>query len=132
MARSRRRTWDATSCGDTAAPRMRIQASPLGAATMRNGAMRANHDTSSALTLRPMRRLVPNTVDCAFDTACRTAWVPLTISPAWVQATTDGRVRSPAGVARIRGAPRSTMAAHELVVPRSMPMMRPRLTSPPP
>jgi hypothetical protein len=126
IARSRRSTCDAISCGERLTLPMRTQASPLAAATMRYGAVRAASATSSALTLRPTRRLVPNTVWAALVTACRRAGVPtITSPPAAGQATTDGMVRSPSGDARTRTVPRSSMTAtHELVVPRSMPMIR--------
>src|SRR6185436_722132 len=61
----------------------------------------------------------------ALVTACRRAGTPTTTSPAPVQATTDGVIRSPSGDASTCACPRSSSAAtHELVVPRSMPMMR--------
>src|SRR3954467_2372986 len=104
---------------------MRTQESPLGAATIRNGASRANHDTSSALTLRPISRLAPNTVAAALVTPWRRARAPTATWPDSAQLTHDGTMRSPSAPDRIRGWPRSSSTAtHELVVPRSMPMMR--------
>src|SRR5215470_18918962 len=123
--RSARSTWAATSCGEIGWPWIRTQASPLGAATIRNGASRANHETSSALTLRPISRLAPNTVAAALVTPWRRARAPTATWPDSDQLTHDGMIRSPSAPARIRGWPRSSSTAtQELVVPRSMPMMR--------
>src|SRR4051812_24119586 len=116
---------DAISWGEIGWPWMRTQASPLGAATIRNGASRANHDTSSALTLRPISRLAPNTVAAALVTPWRRARAPTATWPDSAQLTHDGTMRSPSAPDRIRGWPlSSSTATHELVVPRSMPMMR--------
>src|SRR5215470_15642698 len=115
----------AISCGEIGWPWMRTQASPLGAATMRNGASRANHDTSSALTLRPISRLAPYTVAAALVTPWRRARAPTATWPLAAQLTHDGMMRSPSAPARIRGWPSSSSTAtHEFVVPRSMPMIR--------
>src|SRR4051812_30771783 len=116
---------DAISWGEIGWPWMRTQASPLGAATIRNGASRANHDTSSALTLRPISRLAPNTVAAALVTPWRPARAPTATWPDSPQLTHDGTMRSPSAPDRIRGWPLpSSTATHELEVPRSMPMMR--------
>jgi hypothetical protein len=123
MARMRRSTWEAISCGDLAWPAMRTQASPLGAATTRKAAVRASMVTSSALTLRPTRRLAPKMVWPGLVTAWRRAATPTSTSPAGVHDTTDGVVRSPSGDASTRGPRSSSSATHELVVPRSMPMI---------
>ena len=110
--------------GVTGSP-MRTHASPLVAATMRNGARRANQVTSSAFTLRPIKRFTPNTVLAGLETACRCAGVPTTTAPLGDQLTHDGMVREPSSAASTRGTPRSSSAAtQEFVVPRSMPMMR--------
>jgi hypothetical protein len=123
-ARTRRRICAATSCGEIGWPWMRIHASPFGAATMRNGARRANHETSSALTLRPINRFTPNTVADAFVTACRFARVPTVACPLVFQLTHDGMVRSLSRPTRIVGWPfASSTATHEFVVPKSMPMI---------
>ena len=56
-------------------------------------------------------------------TAWRLADWPTRTSPSLVKATIDGVVRSPSLFSMTRGLPPSMMATHELVVPRSMPMI---------
>src|SRR5215213_8546933 len=59
----------------------------------------------------------------ALVTACRLAGAPTRISPSSMYATMEGVVREPSEFSITFGLPPSMMATHELVVPRSMPMI---------
>ena len=72
-----------------------------------------------------MKRLIEKTVFCGLVTAWRLATVPTSRSPEAVKATTDGVVRPPSAFSMTVGSPPSSTAMHELVVPRSMPMVLP-------
>src|SRR5437868_4474971 len=56
-------------------------------------------------------------------TACRLAGWPTRRSPSSMKATTEGVVRAPSAFSITFGVLPSMMATHELVVPRSMPMI---------
>ena len=70
-----------------------------------------------------MKRLIEKIVFSGFVTAWRLATVPTRRSPLFVKATTDGVVRPPSAFSMTVGSPPSRTAMHELVVPRSMPMV---------
>src|SRR6476661_9282505 len=70
-----------------------------------------------------MKRLTEKTVFCGLVTAWRLATVPTRRSPEGAKATTDGVVRPPSAFSITVGSPPSRTAMHELVVPRSMPMV---------
>src|SRR5437588_10503930 len=70
-----------------------------------------------------MKRLIEKIVFCGFVTAWRLATVPTSLSPEAVKATTEGVVRPPSAFSMTVGSPPSSTAMHELVVPRSMPMV---------
>src|SRR5688572_27489553 len=70
-----------------------------------------------------MKRLIEKTVLVGFVTAWRLATVPTRRSPPCVKATTEGVVRPPSEFSITVGSPPSRTAMHELVVPRSMPMV---------
>src|SRR5919107_4987928 len=70
-----------------------------------------------------MKRLIEKTVLVGFVTAWRLATVPTRRSPDLAKATTDGVVRPPSAFSMTVGSPPSSTAMHELVVPRSMPMV---------
>src|SRR4051794_12372255 len=72
-----------------------------------------------------MWRLIENTVRPTFMTAARRAFLPTRISPLLVNPTTDGVSRSPRLFGTTTGPLRSMTATTELVVPRSIPTMRP-------
>src|SRR5437763_15717612 len=72
-----------------------------------------------------MKRLIEKTVFCGLVTACRLATVPTRRSPDCVNATTDGVVRPPSAFSTTVGSPPSSTAMHELVVPRSIPIVFP-------
>src|SRR5438132_1062927 len=72
-----------------------------------------------------MKRLIEKTVFCGLVTACRFATVPTSRSPDCVNATTDGVVRPPSAFSTTVGSPPSSTAMHELVVPRSIPIVFP-------
>ena len=72
-----------------------------------------------------MKRLIEKTVFCGLVTAWRLATVPTRRSPEAVKATTEGVVRPPSAFSMTVGSPPSSTAMHELVVPRSMPMVLP-------
>src|SRR5881628_368930 len=72
-----------------------------------------------------MKRLIEKTVLVGLVTAWRLATVPTRRSPDWAKATTDGVVRPPSAFSMTVGSPPSRTAMHELVVPRSIPMVLP-------
>src|SRR5687768_376512 len=71
-----------------------------------------------------MKRLTEKTVFSGLVTACRRAKRPTRRSPLGVTATTDGVSRSPSALGMTVGSPPSMVAITELVVPRSMPIVR--------
>ena len=73
--------------------------------------------------LRPMNRLIENTVFSGFVTAWRLATWPTSRSPDLVKPTTDGVIRLPSGLVMTTGSPPSITATTEFVVPRSMPII---------
>src|SRR5262249_19323719 len=73
--------------------------------------------TTSSSNLRPMRRLMANSVFWGFVTAWRLAGWPTRTSPSFVKATIEGVVRSPSLFSITRALPPSMMATHEFVVP---------------
>src|SRR5471032_2077902 len=72
-----------------------------------------------------MKRLIEKTVFWGLVTAWRLATVPTRRSPEPVKATTDGVVRPPSAFSMTVGSPPSKTAMHELVVPRSIPIVLP-------
>src|SRR5438477_11359687 len=70
-----------------------------------------------------MKRLIEKIVFGGLVTAWRLATVPTSLSPEAVKATTEGVVRPPSAFSMTVGSPPSSTAMHELVVPRSMPMV---------
>ncbi len=100
---------------------MSTRASPLGPVTTLKGTIVSSSFTSASL--RPMKRLMENTVFSGLVTAWRLATVPTRRSPPAVNATTEGVVRAPSAFSITCGSPPSSTAMHELVVPRSMPIV---------
>jgi len=70
-----------------------------------------------------MKRLMEKTVFSGLVMAWRRATWPISCSPLAVMATTEGVVRAPSPFSITIGSPASNTAAHEFVVPRSMPSM---------
>src|SRR3569833_2886362 len=79
--------------------------------------------TTGSSKLRPIRRLMAKKVLAGLVTAWRLAGWPTRRSPSSWMATTDGVVRAPSAFSITLGCLPSMMATHELVVPRSMPMI---------
>src|SRR5690349_10770970 len=79
--------------------------------------------TSGSSKRRPISRFTAYRVFLALVTAWRLAGAPTRISPSSVYATTEGVVRAPSEFSITLGLPPSMIATHELVVPRSMPMI---------
>jgi len=75
--------------------------------------------------LRPMKRLIENTVFSGLVTAWRLATLPTRRSPLFENATTDGVVRPPSLLGMTVGSPPSSTAIALLVVPRSIPITLP-------
>jgi hypothetical protein len=73
-------------------------------------------------SLVPILRLIDWMVRSGFVIACRFAALPTSLSPSFVNATTEGVVLPPSALGMTVGRPPSMIAMHELVVPRSMPM----------
>src|SRR5882724_3023472 len=70
-----------------------------------------------------MKRLMEKIVFCGFVTCWRLAGAPTSRWPSFAKATTDGVVRPPSRFGITVGSPPSSTAIHELVVPRSMPIV---------
>src|SRR5436305_5880306 len=70
-----------------------------------------------------MKRLIEKTVFSGFVTCCRRAGAPTSRWPSFVNATTEGVVRPPSAFGITVGSPPSRTAMHELVVPRSIPIV---------
>src|SRR5215218_5145918 len=71
-----------------------------------------------------MKRLTEKTVFSGLVTACRRAKRPTRRSPLGVTAMTDGVSRSPSAFGMTVGSPPSMVAITELVVPKSIPIVR--------
>src|SRR5215207_6051896 len=112
-----------TSGGEYSPSPAFTRASPFGPRATVKGTIVSSSLTSASL--RPMKRLTENTVFSGFVTACRLATVPTRRSPLPVKATTEGVVRAPSAFSTTVGSPPSSTAMHELVVPRSMPIVLP-------
>ena len=110
-----------TSGGEYSFPPALIRASPFDARTTWYGTIFISSLTSSYL--RPMNRLMENTVFSGFVTAWRLATWPTSRSPDLVKPTTDGVMRLPSGFVMTTGSPPSITATTEFVVPRSMPII---------
>src|SRR6266576_3424462 len=95
--------------------------SPFGPLSTSYGTMVISSVTSS--NLRPMKRLIEKIVFCGLVTCCRRAGAPTSRWPSFVNATTDGVVRPPSAFGITTGSPPSRVAMHELVVPRSIPIV---------
>src|SRR5215217_7853323 len=111
------------SGGAYSLPPALTRASPFGPGMTSNGTIFSSSLTSASL--RPMKRLIEKTVFSGFVTACRLAGAPTRRSPPSVNATTEGVVRAPSAFSITVGSPPSRTAMHELVVPRSMPIVLP-------
>lgn len=85
--------------------------------------------TSASSNLRPISRLVAESVLAAFVTACLFAGIPTNRSLSAVNATTEGVVLEPSAFSITLGVFPSMTATQELVVPRSMPMTWPLTVS---
>src|ERR1700758_5197657 len=109
------------SGGEYCLPPASTRASPLGPDTTLYGTIDSSSRTSASL--RPIKRLIEKTVFCGLVTAWRLATVPTSRSPDCVNATTDGVVLPPSAFSMTVGSPPSSTALHELVVPRSIPMV---------
>src|SRR5580700_9081282 len=85
--------------------------------------MDLSFSTMGSAKLRPMRRLMAKKVLEGLVTAWRLAGWPTRRSPSSRMATTEGVVRAPSAFSITLGVLPSMMATHELVVPRSMPII---------
>ena len=79
--------------------------------------------TASSLKRRPIKRLIANKVFSGLVTAWRLADWPTKTSLSPVNAMMDGVVRAPSLFSITRAVPFSSTATHELVVPRSIPII---------
>src|ERR1700748_1693809 len=117
------------SGGEYCLPSASTRTSPPGPDVTLYGTIDSSSRTSASL--RPMKRLIEKTVFCGLVTCWRLATVPTSRSPDWVNATTDGVVRPPSAFSITVGSPPSSTAIHELVVPRSIPIVFPMFLSAP-
>src|SRR5687768_2820034 len=85
--------------------------------------------TSGSSKRRPMKRLMLKIVFSGLVIAWRFATWPTSRSPLLAKATTDGVIRPPSALVMTCGSPPSMTATTELVVPRSMPMILPIVSS---
>ena len=120
-ARSFERIIAEISGGEYCFPRTSTRTSPFGPGTTLYGTIVSSSLTSASL--RPMNRLIENTVFSGFITAWRFATVPTSRSSESVNATTEGVVRPPSAFSSTVASPPSRTATHEFVVPRSMPIV---------
>src|SRR5437762_184270 len=79
--------------------------------------------TTGSAKFRPIRRLIAKRVLVGLVTAWRLAGWPTSRSPSSRKATTEGVVRAPSAFSITFGVLPSMMATHELVVPRSIPII---------
>src|SRR5215471_3496163 len=117
------RTWADTSGGAIFLPRTSTQASPFCAWMILYGTSLIAFCTSASLNRRPISRLTAYKVFLGLVTAWRFAGAPTSTSLSSVYATIEGVVREPSEFSMTLGVPFSMIATHELVVPRSMPMI---------
>src|SRR5919106_2078241 len=85
--------------------------------------------TSGSSHRRPMKRLMLKIVFSGLVIAWRLATWPTSRSPLFAKATTDGVMRAPSAFVMTCGSPPSMTATTEFVVPRSMPMILPIVSS---
>src|SRR5580692_1177823 len=85
--------------------------------------MPLSFSTIGSVYWRPIRRLMAKRVLEGLVTAWRLAGWPTRRSPSSRMATTEGVVRAPSAFSITFGVLPSMMATHELVVPRSMPII---------
>src|SRR3984957_33673 len=85
--------------------------------------MPLSFSTIGSVYWRPIRRLMAKRVLDGLVTAWRLAGWPTRRSPSSRMATTEGVVRAPSAFSITFGVLPSMMATHELVVPRSMPII---------
>src|SRR5438876_8247819 len=109
------------SGGEYSLPPTLTRASPLDAWMTEKGTIFISSVTSPYL--RPMKRLIEKTVLAGLVIAWRLATWPTSRSPVFENATTEGVVRLPSAFGMTAGSPPSITATHELVVPRSIPMI---------
>ena len=81
--------------------------------------------TSGSVNFRPINRLMANRVRVGLVTACRLAICPTSLSPLSEKATIDGVVLLPSLLGITTGSLPSITATHELVVPKSIPIIFP-------
>ena len=79
--------------------------------------------TSGESYFRPMSRFTPKTVFSGLVMACLLAIWPTNLSPLSETATIEGVVRPPSIFVITLGSPPSMIETHELVVPRSIPII---------
>ena len=109
------------SCGAYSLSSASTRTSSFGPLSTSYGTIFISSETSS--NLRPMKRLIEKTVFWGFVTCWRFAGAPTSRWPSRPKATTDGVVRPPSAFGMTVGSDPSSTAIHELVVPRSMPMV---------
>ena len=109
------------SGGAYSLPSTSTRTSSFGPLSTLYGTMVISSLTSS--NFRPMNRLIEKIVFWGFVTCCRRAGAPTSRWPSFVNATTDGVVRPPSAFGITVGSPPSRVAMHELVVPRSIPIV---------
>ena len=79
--------------------------------------------TASSLKRRPIKRLIANNVFLGLVTAWRFADWPTNTSSSLLNAMIEGVVRAPSLFSITFATPFSNTATHELVVPKSMPII---------
>src|SRR5688572_13284407 len=99
-----------------------MRTSSWGPSTIRYGIVSIEVRTAADPHLRPIKRFAAKTVFSAFVIACRLAMCPTSRLPFSAMATIDGVVLYPPRFGITTGVPSSTIATHEFVVPRSIPI----------
>ena len=98
-----------------------ITAAPFLPSTTLNGSVATSSFISE--NLRPISLFAENIVLAGFVTACLLADWPTSLSPSFPNATIEGVVRFPSEFGITLGSPASITAMHELLVPKSIPII---------
>ena len=102
---------------------MLTRTSPLDPFSTLKGTSCISWSTSSYM--RPINLLILDMVLVGFVIACLFALVPTNLSPSFLNAIIDGVVLPPSEFNNIFGSLPSIIATHELVVPKSIPIIFP-------
>ena len=109
--------------GEYFCPFASIQASPFSELTILKGAAAMSFLTVGSSKFLPISLFTAKMVFSGLVTACLFAGCPTSFSPSSVKATTDGVVLAPSAFYKTLGWLPSIIDTHELVVPKSIPII---------